>query len=145
MDPATDNTGRDPATGRFGPGNKGNPKGRPRSGLAFAERVRERIDPDLVIDLALRVAADETISAERRLEALLPLIDRGFIKPPTTIAARVETTDMTPRRDWATVPLEERRALLESIRRVRDPKVLDGGVALLPPPVALAVASTDEE
>ena len=127
------------------PGQSGNPKGRPRSGLAFAERVRERIDPDLVIDLALRVAADETISAERRLEALLPLIDRGFIKPPTTIAARVETTDMTPRRDWQTVPLEERRALLESIRRVRDPKVLDGGVALLPMPVALALASTDEE
>jgi hypothetical protein len=141
-----DNIGRDPATGRFGPGNRGNPKGRPRSGLAFAERVRERIDPDLIIDLAVRVAADETLSPKVRLEALWPLIDRGFIKPPTTIAAQVETT--TSSRDWQAIPLDERRALLERIRgipRVQNPKVLDGGSALLPMAVAYAVANSDEE
>ncbi len=75
----------------FKPGQSGNARGRPRTGLAFAERVRERIDPDLVIDLALRVASDETIAPAERLAALLPLIDRGFIKPPTTVAAHVTT------------------------------------------------------
>lgn len=122
-----------------------NPKGRPRSGLAFAERVRERVDPDLIINLALEVASDTTMSAERRLAALWPLIDRGFIKPPTTIAAHVQTSS-TNTRDWSTVPLEERRSLLEQLRgRVSDPKVLDGEAVVSPTVVAPAVASIDEE
>lgn len=92
-----------------------NPRGRPRSGLAFAERVRERIDPDLVIDLALRVAADETMTPDARLAALLPLIDRGFIRPPVTAAIAMETTS-TPAFDWSRIPLERRRDVLEAIR-----------------------------
>lgn len=128
-----------------------NPKGRPRSGLAFAERVRERIDPDMIIDLAVRVAADETLSPERRLEALWPLIDRGFIKPPTTIAAQVQT--VTSSRDWSQVPLEERRALLSQLRgapildgnRVSDPTVTDGKPALSPTAVAHAIDVSVEE
>lgn len=118
-----------------------NPKGRPRAGLALAERIRERLDPDTLLDLAVRVAADETLSPERRLEVLIPLYDRGYLKPPTTIAAKVETTDATPRRDWSAVPLEQRRELLAELRRVRDPKVLDA-VALLSPAV---IAPPDEE
>lgn len=123
-----------------------NPKGRPRSGLAFAERVRERIDPDLIIDLAVRVASDETISPERRLEALWPLIDRGFIKPPTTIAAHVQTV-ASGSRDWSQVSLDERRALLGQLRgnRVTDPNVVDENTLLLPAAVALATTNTDEE
>jgi hypothetical protein len=135
------------------PGQSGNPKGRPRSGLAFAERVRERIDPDMIIDLAMRVAEDETLSVKTRLEALWPLIDRGFLKPPTTIAAQVHTTS-SPTRDWSVVPIDERRELLARIRgagralalddgthRVADPKVIDGQAALSPTPVTPA----DEE
>lgn len=149
--PARDASPKPATAGSWKPGQSGNPKGRPRSGLAFAERVRERIDPDLIIDLAVRVAADETLSPKTRLEALWPLIDRGFIKPPTTIAAQVQTTTTT--RDWSAVPLEERRALLAQLRgvrpalehRVSDPKVLDGGAALLPIAVAHAVAKADEE
>lgn len=118
-----------------------NPKGRPRSGLAFAERVRERIDPDMIIDLAVRVAEDETLSAKARLEALWPLIDRGFIKPPTTIAAQVHTTS-SPTRDWSAVPLETCEALLDQLdgalarSRVTDPKVLDGEAVVSPALVA---------
>lgn len=140
-----------PGNPRWLPGVSGNPKGRPRSGLAFAERVRERVDPDLIIDLAMQVAADETLSPSTRLAALWPLIDRGFIKPPTTIAAQVQTTTTT--RDWSVVPLEERRALLEQLRgarpvlehRVQDPKVLDGDAVLSPTAVALSVVIPDEE
>ncbi len=113
-DKARPSSGRD-AHGHWAKGNPGNPKGRPRAGLAFAERVRERIDPDLVIDLAMRVACDESLSPIERLRELWPLIDRGFIKPPTTIAAQLETT--TRSRDWSQLPLEERRQMLEMIRR----------------------------
>ena len=124
-----------------------NPKGRPRAGLALAERIRERLDPDVLIDLAKRVAADETLSESARIATLLPLYDRGYIKPPTTIAAQIETT--TVQRDYSAMPLEERRALLDRIKglpaRVQNPKVLDGGAALLPIAVAHAVANSDEE
>lgn len=108
-------TGRAPH--RWAKGESGNRRGRPRSGLAFAERIRERVDPDLVIDLALRVAADESLSASERLAALLPLIDRGFIRPPTTAAVAIETTG--PQLDWSRVPLATRVAMLEAIRAAR--------------------------
>lgn len=100
-------------------GVSGNPRGRPRTGLAFAERVRERVDPDLVIDLALRVAADEELSPVERLAALLPLIDRGFIRPPSVSAVRVEGVgSVLPARfanmtdDELRLEIAERQALL---------------------------------
>ncbi|MCX5747510.1 MAG: hypothetical protein NT062_34025 [Proteobacteria bacterium] len=99
------------------PGVSGNPNGRPRTGLAFAERVRERVDPDLVINLAMRVADDESMPADARLSALWPLIDRGFVKPPTASTIDLTTT-RTPERDWTSVSVDERRALLERIRSV---------------------------
>jgi hypothetical protein len=110
-----------------------NPKGRPRSGLAFAERVRERVDPDLVIDLAMRVAADEEMPVSERLAALLPLIDRGFLRPPQTFAGKLETSTtndapaITERIESMT--LEEKRAALAHIRAAR----------------ALVTAGSDEE
>jgi hypothetical protein len=99
------------------PGQSGNPKGRPRSGLAFAERVRERIDPDLVIELALQVAADDELSPLVRLNALLPLVDRGFQKPATAITATV--TPSEPAFDVSSLPVEKQRALLDLIRQTR--------------------------
>ena len=59
--------GRGPTPASWKPGQSGNPHGRPKHQLAFAERVRERVDPDLVIELALRVAHDETMPAAARL------------------------------------------------------------------------------
>jgi hypothetical protein len=126
-------------------GQSGNPKGRPRTGLALAERIRERLDPDIITDLAERVAADETLSPQARIEILIPVYDRGFLKPPTTFAGKVETSSTTPKRDWSQVPLEERRALLAQLRGVQNPKVLDGDAVLLPAIVAPATSSTDEE
>lgn len=90
---------------------------------------------------------DETMTPEHRLTALWPLIDRGFIKPPTTIAAQVETRSSS--RDWSQVPLEEKRALLAQLRgegnRAQNPTILDGETALLPQSVAITGAVSDDE
>src|SRR3954468_3974752 len=87
-------------------GKSGNPRGRPRSGLAFAERVRERVDPDVVIDLAMRVTEDEDLTPSERLAALWPLSDRGFVKPPQTLAASL-TAHADASFDVSALPLDE--------------------------------------
>ncbi len=94
-----------------------NPRGRPRVGHALAERIRERLDPDAVIELALEVAADVTLPAERRLAALYGLADRGFTKPAVDTNISVNTST-TPQRDWSAVPLAERRELLARLQNV---------------------------
>ena len=114
---------RVPNKGSWAKGVSGNPSGRrPRPTLAFAERVRERIDPDLVIDLAMRVAEDETKSPSERLAALWPLIDRGFVKPPTTIDANVTATQGA-NYDLSGLDLDAKRELLgriQSLKRIAD-------------------------
>lgn len=76
--------------------------GRPRSGLALAERIRRRVDLDELVDLAIDIARGRAIAVETvdgvktkqvvipktsdRVAALNFLAERGFVKPPTTIA-----------------------------------------------------------
>ncbi len=124
-----------PTPGSFTAGDpRINRNGRPRSGLAFAERVRERIDPDMMIDLAMRVAEDTGMTPAERLAALWPLIDRGFIKPPAQLEAHV-TGNATPSYDLSKLPLDERRALLEKLRALRttspdeDPRLPEPAVS----------------
>ena len=75
-------TRRVPNRGSWTPGQSGNPRGRPRSGLAFAEAVRERINPHAVLDLVERHLADEGVPIAERLHSLLPYIHAGFVRPP---------------------------------------------------------------
>lgn len=93
-----------------------NPGGRPRKGLAFAERVRERVDPDTVIDLALRVAGDESLPTIERLAALLPLVDRGFLRPPQSLAMQVTSVDAAEDLSGCT---DEQLAELEKLEAMR--------------------------
>jgi hypothetical protein len=98
-------------------GKSGNPKGRPRTGLALAERIRERLDPDMILDLAARVAADETIPVDKRLDALLRLAVLGYVRPPTGVAIDARFTgDGGARLDWTRLPLDQRRTLLAGYR-----------------------------
>lgn len=120
--------GKGPTATSFKPGVSGNPKGRTpmRHGLAFAERVRERVSPDLVIDLAMRVAENEKMDPAARLAALWPLIDRGFIKPPTSITATIETSS-APQLDWSRLPVAERMELLKRLRAPQLEAAVDDG------------------
>lgn len=106
--------GKGPTPSSFKPGVSGNPGGRPRKAMAFADRVRERIDPDLVIDLALAVAEDEALAPHERLRELWPLIDRGFVKPPTNAHVSLERTDSNAETaDYSKLSLDELRTLRE--------------------------------
>jgi len=111
--------GKGPTPSSWKPGQSGNPRGRPRAGLAFAERVRERVDPDMVIELAMRVASDESLSPQERLIALWPLIDRGYVKPPAGLDLNVSREQDEPSLEHLST--ERLRELLAEI---------DGGPAL---------------
>lgn len=54
-----------------------NPGGRPRKGTALSERIRERIDPDELIDLAVRIAQGLPVK----------VLDVGQEKSPVSAAA----------------------------------------------------------
>lgn len=108
--------GMGPTAGSFKPGVSGNPAGRPpKIAGAFAERVREKVSPDLVIDLALKVANDEKLDARERLTALWPLVDRGWTKPPAGLDLNVGGAQSSGE-DWSRVPLDVRKAELERRR-----------------------------
>src|SRR5262245_3558945 len=93
--------------GRYAPGSSGNPKGRPRSGLALAETIRAKVDPEAVVELVLRLASDESVPLKDRLAALLPWMAAGYLRPPTATAVSLESVDPKPRErvDWGKLPL----------------------------------------
>jgi hypothetical protein len=87
---------RVPNRGSFKPGQPSpNPGGRPRSGLALATAIRERIDPHSVLDLVVRYLSDESVPLQDRLHTLLPWLHAGYLKPPQTSALHItsETLD----------------------------------------------------
>lgn len=94
-----------------------------KSGLALAEAIRTKMHPDVICDLAMRLASDETIPVSERLAALLPVYDRGFIRPPQVVAARIEQT-IGPQRDLSKLPIELRRSMLEALRSA--PQLTEG-------------------
>jgi len=109
-------TKRAPNQTSWKPGISGNAKGRPRTGLAFSERIRERLDPDVVITLLLRHLADEDVPIAARLASALPYIGAGYAKPAT--ATDLTINGSTPTRDFSAMSLDERRELLGRLRAV---------------------------
>lgn len=81
--------GKGPTAGSWKPGQSGNYKGGPRSGLALATAIRERIDPHKVLDIVVAFIDDETIAHAEKLALLLPWLHAGFLKPPTSAALHV--------------------------------------------------------
>lgn len=99
-----------------------NPKGRPRTGLAAAEKIRELVDPAEWIAFELETARDTTASRERRSAAWHALIDRGFIKPPMGIDANVTNANAS-QLDWSKATDEQIRdfvGVYEALLRSAD-------------------------
>lgn len=65
-------------------GQSGNPKGRPRSGEALSEIVREEVTPKGIIK-RMQHLADNALSEQVRFHALTWLADRGYGKAPQEV------------------------------------------------------------
>jgi hypothetical protein len=102
---------------RRGPGRpwpkgvSGNPAGRPRTGLALAESVREQADPDEMSARALKIMRGDNDTLA--LAALTWLRDSGFLKPPTTSALQITNG---AERSYAHLSDERLTALLAEVR-----------------------------
>ena len=73
-------------TGRFVPGQSGNPGRRP---VGFHKYIQERTsDGSELTDFVLSVFRDENVSNKERMDAATWLADRGFGKPTVNAAAQ---------------------------------------------------------
>jgi hypothetical protein len=89
-DIAMTRTKRQASAGSWKPGQSGNPKGRPRTGMSLAERVRALVDPDEMIAAMLAIARDKKKPDATRMAAWGWLADRGFQRPPAPL--QIEST-----------------------------------------------------
>jgi len=104
-------TKRAPTPASWKPGQSGNPRGRPRSGLALAERIRERMSPDELIDLVTTALADPKIDIEKRVSLAMQLASYGYSKPPAGLDLNVSNT--SDELDLSNASEEQLRAALE--------------------------------
>jgi hypothetical protein len=88
--------GKGPTPGSWKKGQSGNPRGGPRSGLALATTIRERIDPEKVLDIVCEYIDDADVPAADKLDRLLPWLHAGFLKPPTATSLHVTTETTEP-------------------------------------------------
>lgn len=114
--------------GRFKPGQSGNPAGRPKLATAFAERVREKVDPDRIIDAALDIMEHAEKESDR-LTALTFLHAAGWTKPPTEL--RIEAHGHVQSYSLAHLTMSEQSEILSALQRARQ--LSAEGAAALPP------------
>ena len=113
---------------RWKPGQSGNPAGRKPTGLAFAERVREKVDPDIVIDAALKILRTAEKESDR-LAAATFLRDSGWVKPPVQLS--IEAHGQVQSYSLAHLTMSEQSEILSALQRARQ--LSAEGVAALPP------------
>jgi hypothetical protein len=114
----------------FKPGQSGNPGGR-KKGLE--RRVREACgeDGELLIDMLVAIAEDETARKADRIDAIGLLFDRGWGRAPLAVDLRVHQDG---REQLAELPLEDLQALVVAGRAImaQQASPADGEVRALP-------------
>jgi hypothetical protein len=112
--------------GKWVKGQSGNPKGRPRTGMALAEYFRQHTDVAELHDLAISIARGEGVSLERdergrampgpvsiptardRLAAMTFIRDTGFFKPAQLVGVgHVDPDDLGGGIDYDSLTTEQ--------------------------------------
>lgn len=96
-----------------------NPHGRPRVGASLADAYRSKWPPEKIVEHVGKLATGAA-SEQVRLAALQMIAERTAGKVPTVLDASITNGGNAPARDWSAMPVDDRRALLESIRRVPE-------------------------
>lgn len=114
---ATGNSGGSQNLRPWVKGQSGNPSGRPR-GIASA--VKERVNPEELVDLLLSVARDERSKAPERIAAVRELADRGWGKAPAFAA--IEGSDPLE----LDVIAQEIQGIADELRARREGRTIAG-------------------
>ena len=85
-------------TGRFVPGQSGNPSGRPRRDENLAALARMHTEDAIAV--LVSIANDPKVNPSARISAANSLLDRGHGKPPQAVAVKTESNNDTFLRLW---------------------------------------------
>ena len=85
-------------TGRFVPGQSGNPSGRPRRNENLAALARAHTEDAIAV--LVSIVNDPKANASARISAANSLLDRGHGKPPQAVAVKTGSNGDTFLRLW---------------------------------------------
>ena len=95
-------------TGRFVPGQSGNPSGRPKRDEDLAALARTYSED--AIAALVSIVNDPKANASARISAANSLLDRGHGKPPQAVAIKTESNSDTFLRVWRYLTVGEMAA-----------------------------------
>ena len=85
-------------TGRFVPGQSGNPSGRPRRDENLAALARMHTED--AIAALVSITTDPKVNPSARISAANSLLDRGHGRPPQAVAVKTDSNGDTFLRVW---------------------------------------------
>ena len=102
-------------------GTSGNALGRPKGAAGLARFIGEQTkDGHELVDRLLALSRSESAPVRDVLAATMALLDRLAGKPMQPSELALSTGTPTLARDWASMPLGERRELLARLRAVPE-------------------------
>ena len=85
-------------TGRFVPGQSGNPSGRPKRDENLAALARTHSEDAIAV--LVSIANDPKVNPSARISAANSLLDRGHGRPPQAVAVKTDSNGDTFLRLW---------------------------------------------
>ena len=118
---------------QFQPGQSGNPGGRPKLGVALADKVRKATkDGNAIVKLLVEIAEGGLeAKISDRLAAAEMLLSRGWGKAVTQMEVTADVQVQHSISDFNTAELRELVAMRKKLIEEDDPLVIEGEVKVL--------------